>query len=66
MNASQTIFIEQIKAAFAFNLFPLRLDNSTEITAGDITTGDQNPFKSFLYLKAGLAIFFINTFCYCA
>ncbi|KAG1963596.1 adhesion G-protein coupled receptor F1-like [Pimephales promelas] len=38
LNASQTIFIEQIKAAFAFNLFPLRLDNSTEITAGDITT----------------------------
>lgn len=41
---SHATVIEQIRAALAFNRFPLQLDNGIEITAANITTGDQNPF----------------------
>ncbi|XP_077076090.1 uncharacterized protein LOC143728999 [Siphateles boraxobius] len=38
LNASQAVVIEQIRASLASITFPLRLDNSTEITAANITT----------------------------
>ncbi|XP_039548259.1 fibrillin-2-like [Pimephales promelas] len=38
VNASQAVVIEQIRASLASITFPLQLDNSTEITAANITT----------------------------
>jgi len=40
VNASQAVVIEQIRASLASITFPLQLDNSTEITAANITTGE--------------------------
>ncbi|XP_052443146.1 fibrillin-1 isoform X12 [Carassius gibelio] len=38
VNASQAVVIEQIRASLASITFPLQLDNSTEVTAANITT----------------------------
>ncbi|XP_050994960.1 uncharacterized protein LOC127183158 [Labeo rohita] len=38
VNASQAVVIEQIRASLASIAFPLQLDNSTEVTAANITT----------------------------
>ncbi|KAL1253903.1 hypothetical protein QQF64_016132 [Cirrhinus molitorella] len=38
MNVSQAVVIEQIKTSLGYIMFPSKMDNSTEITAANITT----------------------------
>lgn len=67
VNASQAVVIEQIRASLASITFPLQLDNSTEITAANITTGEPVKPVIKIYLRNSYCLIFIfnvvQTFC---
>ncbi|XP_056336590.1 uncharacterized protein LOC130247389 [Danio aesculapii] len=49
VNASQAVVIEQIRASLASITFPLQLDNNTEVTAANITTGVNILFNNYYF-----------------
>ncbi len=61
VNAPEAVVIEQIRASLASITFPLQLDNSTKITAANITTGEPVKLLIKIYLlHSYYLIFFIK------
>ncbi len=66
VNASQAVVIEQIRASLASITFPLQLDNSTELTAANITTGEpvKLVFGSHFCHSYFIFLNVVSTLCY--
>ncbi len=60
VNASQAVVIEQIRASLASITFPLQLDNSTEVTAANITTGEPVKLMFRSHLCHSYIFIFLN------